>query len=111
MAAVLRGELYWANLGPVRGHEQGGVRPVVVLSHDVFNERSGTVVAAAITSRPQRAGYPLTWPVPPGLLPQESWIKISQLRTLAIERLGTRLGRLAPADVRKIVDGLAELIG
>ena len=51
MARILRGEIRWADLNPVRGHEQAGERPVLVLSHNVFNERSGTVIAVALTSR------------------------------------------------------------
>ncbi len=110
MADVLRGEIYWANLQPVRGHEQGGVRPVVVISHDLFNARSGTVVALAITSQPQRAGFPLTWQVPSGILSRPSWVKISQIRTLSTDRLGARIGRLADDDLGRLVDGLLELI-
>jgi mRNA interferase MazF len=60
MARVLRGDVIWANLNPVVGHEQAGRRPVVVLSADVFNRHSGTVIAMAVASQPQRAGYPLT---------------------------------------------------
>ncbi len=48
------------DLNPARGHEQAGLRPVLILSHEIFNERSGTVIAVAITSQPQRAGFPLT---------------------------------------------------
>jgi mRNA interferase MazF len=107
----LRGEIYWADLQPVRGHEQGGVRPVVVLSHDIFNARSGTVIALAITSQPQRAGYPLTWQMPSGVLPKESWVKISQVRTLSTERLGRRVGRLRDEDLEQIVHGLVQLVG
>ena len=53
MARVLRGEIYWADLNPVRSHEQAGRRPVVVLSHEVFNRRSGTVIAMAIEPGPE----------------------------------------------------------
>ena len=52
MARVLRGEIRWADLNPVRGHERAGLRPVLVLSHDAFNERSGTVIALALTRQP-----------------------------------------------------------
>ena len=110
MARILRGEFYWADLQPTRGHEQGGVRPVLVLSHDVFNDRSGIVIALAITSQPQRAGYPLTWQIPRGTLPKESWIKISRIRTLSTERLGTRLGRLGEDELQEVVNGLLQLI-
>jgi len=61
MAKILRGDICWADLNPVIGSEQGGFRPVLILSHDIFNERSGTVIAMAITSQPQRAGFPLTF--------------------------------------------------
>ncbi|MBZ0168835.1 mRNA interferase MazF [Candidatus Methylomirabilis lanthanidiphila] len=50
MARILRGEIRWADLNPVRGKEQAGLRPVLILSHDVFNERSGTVIAVALTN-------------------------------------------------------------
>ena len=59
MARILRGEVRWANLNPVRGHEQSGHRPVLILSHDIFNARSGTVIAVALTSQVQKAGFPL----------------------------------------------------
>ncbi len=58
MARVLRGEIRWADLNPVREREQAGQRPGLVLSQDVFSERSGTVIAVALTSQPQRAGFP-----------------------------------------------------
>ena len=55
MARILRGEIRWADLNPIRGREPAGLRPALILSHDVFNERSGTVIAVALTSQPQRA--------------------------------------------------------
>jgi mRNA interferase MazF len=60
MARILRGEVYWADSNPVRGSEQSGVRPVLIISHDIFNERSGTVIALALTRQFQRAGFPIT---------------------------------------------------
>jgi mRNA interferase MazF len=111
MARILRGDIVWADLNPARGHEQAGQRPVLILSHDVFNERSGTVIAMAITSQEQRAAYPLTLQLPADVgLPKTSWVKISQVRTLSVERLGKRLGRLAPEVVDVLVDGLNEII-
>ncbi len=106
MAGILRGEIYWADLNPVRGHEQGGLRPVLIISRDAFNERSGTVIALAITSQPQRAGYPVTWRVPPGILAKDSWVKIAQVRILSTERLSGRLGRLNRDHLREIVAAL-----
>ena len=111
MARVLRGEIRWADLNPVRGKEQSGLRPVLVLSHDVFNERSGTVIAVAITSQPQRAGFPLTLELSSKDLPKKSWAKISQIRTLAVERIGKRLGRATPEELTQVLEGLIEIVG
>ena len=111
MARILRGEIRWADLNPVRGKEQAGRRPVVILSHDVFNERSGTVIAAALTSQPQRAGFPLTLELQSKGLPKKSWVKISQIRTLAVERIGQRLGKVSLEELAQVVDGLNEIIG
>lgn len=109
MANILRGEIYWADLDPVRGREQAGLRPVLILSNDLFNRRSGTVIAMAITSQPQRAGFPLTFPLPPEKLPK-AWIKVSQIRTITVERLGKRLAAMENEQMNQIVDGLIELI-
>ena len=110
MARILRGDIRWADLNPVRGHEQAGQRPVLILSHDVFNERSNTVIAMALTSQPQRAGFPLTLKLEADGLPQQSWVKISQIRTLAVERIGKRLAKVTPEDLVRIVEGLNEII-
>ena len=111
MARILRGEIRWADLNPVRGREQSGLRPVLILSHDVFNERSGTVIAVALTSQPQRAGFPLTLELKAAKLRKRSWVKISQIRTLAVERIGARLGRASPEEISQVVEGLDEIIG
>jgi len=84
---------------------------VLILSHDVFNARSGTVIAVAITSQRQRASFPLTLELRSVRLPQPSWVKISQIRTLAVERIGRRLARAALEEVATVVDGLREIIG
>jgi mRNA interferase MazF len=110
MAGILRGDVLWADLDPTVGSEQRGRRPVVVLSHDVFNARSGTVIALAITSREPRAGFPLTLPLTSAQLPKRSWVKISQVRTLSIERLGSKLDRLAPEELERLIEGLNEII-
>jgi mRNA interferase MazF len=110
MARILRGDIRWADLNPVKGHEQAGLRPVLVLSHDIFNERSGTVIAMALTSQPQRAGFPLTLELKTGKPPKRSWIKISQIRTLSVERIGKKIGRSAPEELVQIIEGLNEII-
>lgn len=95
----------------MRGHEQVGLRPVLILSHDVFNERSGTVIAVALTSQPQSAGFPLTLERKSPKLAKRSWVKISQIRTLSVERIGAKLGRSSPEEIALVVDGLNEIIG
>lgn len=111
MARVLRGEIRWADLNPVRGREQAGHHPVLILSHDVFNAHSGTVIAVALTSQPPPAGFPLTWRVSDGVLPKPAWVKISQIRTLSTERLGKRLARLDEAELARVMEGLKEVLG
>ena len=104
-------EIWWADLNPVRGRKQTGLRPVLVLSHDVFNERSGTVIAVALTSQLQRAGFPLTLELQAAKVPKRSWVKVSQVRTLAVERIGAKLGRATPEEISQVVEGLNEIIG
>ena len=111
MAGVLRGDIVWATLNPAKGHEHGGKRPVLVLSHELFNQRSGTVIAVAITSQPQRAGFPLTLQLSAPGLPKRSWVKISQIRTLSVDRLGERLAQASPEEVDQVVAGLNEIVG
>lgn len=84
---------------------------MLILSQDVFNERSGTVIAVALTSQPQRAGFPLTLEVTSVKLPKRSWVKISQIRTLAIERIGKRLGTVSPEELTQVVEGLNDIVG
>ena len=110
MAGILRGEIRWADLNPVRGREQAGLRPVMILSQDIFNERSGTVIAVAITSQPQKAGFPLTIELKSANMPKKSWIKISQIRTLSVERIGKVIDTASPGELTQVVDGLNEII-
>lgn len=111
MARILRGDVIWAELTPTIGSEQAGLRPVVVVSHDVFNDRSGTVIAVALTSQAPRAGFPLTLEIKSAKLPKRSWVKISQVRTLSVQRLGRRIARISPEELDNIIQGLNEIIG
>ncbi len=111
MARILRGDIYWADLNPVIGSEQGGLRPVLVLSHNVFNERSGTAIGVAITSQPQRAGFPLTMEIADSKLPKKSWVKISQVRTLSVARIRKKIGSATEEELALVIDGLNEIIG
>jgi mRNA interferase MazF len=112
MARVLRGDIRWANLNPTVGAEQAGMRPVIVLSKNIFNERSGTVIAVALTSQPQKAGYPLTLELTKSKnLPKRSWVKISQIRTLSAQRLGDKISSANEEEISQIIEGLNEIIG
>jgi mRNA interferase MazF len=102
VARILRGDIVWAELDPVVGNEQAGMRPVVVLSHDVFNERSGTVIAVAVTSQEPRASFPLTLEITSTKLPK---------RSLAISRLGRKLGRVSAEELHQIIEGINEIVG
>jgi mRNA interferase MazF len=111
MARILRGDIHWADLNPVIGSEQGGLRPVLVLSQNVFNERSGTVIVVALTSQPQRAGYPLTLEIGDSKLPKKSWVKISQIRTLSVKRIRKKITKASEEEIALIIEGLNEIIG
>ena len=110
MARILRGDVWWANLNPTRGRERSGWRPVLVLSRDEFNELSGTVIAVAITSQPQTAGFPLTLELTGARLPKRSWVKISQIRTLSVERLTQRISRASGDEIAQVIEGLNEIL-
>lgn len=111
MARILRGRVYWADLSPVRGREQAGLRPVLVLSDEAFNRKSETAIVMAITSQPQKAGWPVSLALPSKRLPKPSWVKITQVRTISVERLGKRLAVLDSETLSSVVAGLVDLIG
>ena len=111
MAGILRGDIRWADINPTLGNKQSGRRPVLVVSHDVFNDRSGTVIAIALTNQPQKAGFPLTMPIESAALQKKSWVKISRIRTLSTERIGSRIGRLSAEELIRVIEGLNEIIG
>ena len=111
MARILRGDIVWADLDPVRGSEQSGRRPVVVLSGEVFNDRSGTVIAMAVTSQEPRVRFPLTLELASASLPKRSWVKISQVRTLSTKRLGAKIGRASAEEMAQLLEGLHEILG
>jgi mRNA interferase MazF len=111
MARVLRGDIVWADLEPTRGNEQAGQCPVLILSEDVFNDRSGTVIAIALIRQTQKAGFPLTLELFDAKLPKRSWAKISQIRTLSVQRLKKKIGKASAGEMDQVVEGLNELIG
>ena len=111
MAGILRGDIIWANLDPTLGHEQSGLRPVLVLSQNVFNAHSGTVIAVALTSQRPSAGFPLTFELSSPKLPKKSWVKISQIRVLSVQRLGNKLAAATSDEMVIVLEGLNEILG
>ena len=110
MARILRGEIYWADLNQTIGHEQAGIRPILIISNNIFNERSGTVIALALTSKSQKAGYPLTLELNNPELPKRSWVKISQIRTLSVLRMKNKICEISPEVLDQIIEGFNEII-
>ncbi|MBA2335288.1 MAG: type II toxin-antitoxin system PemK/MazF family toxin [Blastocatellia bacterium] len=111
MARILRGDIVRANLDPTLGHEQSGSRPVLILSQDVFNDRSGTVIAVVLTSQQPKASFPLTFELSDQTLPKKSWVKISQIRVLSTQRLGKKIGKASEEELEVVIEGLNEIIG
>jgi len=111
MARILRGEIRWANLNPTLGHEQSGLRPVLILSNDVFNERMQIVIATALTSKQPGFGFPLALEIDSADLPEKSWALVGQVRTLSVERIGKKLGLVNTEELEQIIEGLNEIIG
>ena len=111
MGKILRGEIRWAELNPTVGREQRGLRPVLILSDNTFNKYSGTVIAVALTSQKQKAEFPLTLKLDSTELPKESWVKISQIRTLSTKRIGEKIAEASNGEVIKVIEGLNEILG
>ena len=101
---IKRGEIYYADLSPVVGSEQGGVRPVLIIQNNTGNLFSPTVIASAITSQLTKARLPTHIEIREGQygLPKDSVILLEQIRTLDKRRLKEKLGVLNPPDMRKV---------
>ena len=100
---VKRGELYYADLSHVVGSEQGGVRPVLVVQNDTGNKYSPTVIAAAVTSRINKAKLPTHIELPQAYgLQKDSVILLEQIRTIDKKRLMSRIGQLPPATMSRV---------
>ena len=110
---VRRGDIYYADLSPVVGSEQGGVRPVLIVQNDTGNRHSPTVIAAAITSQTGKARLPTHISVAPLScgLPKESVILLEQVRTLDKRRLREKMGRLDEAAMRRVDTTIAVSFG
>ena len=110
---IKRGEIYYADLSPVVGSEQGGVRPVLVVQNDVGNKFSPTVIAAAITSQLDKAKLPthITLPAEKYGLPKNSVVLLEQLRTLDKRRLKEKIGELSADIMTKVNEALLISLG
>ena len=110
---VKRGELYYADLSPVMGSEQGGVRPVLVVQNDVGNKYSPTVIAAAVTSKIDKAKLPthIELSAREYGLSKDSVVLLEQIRTLDKTRLKERIGQVSADKMRKINEALLVSLG
>ena len=110
MARILRGDVIWADLEPTKGFEQAGHRPVLIISNDIFNEKSSTVIAVALTSQSQKTGFPLTLKLSQKIKQKTAWVKIGQIRTLSVLRLSKKISHLSEHEIYRVIEGLNEII-
>ena len=110
---IKRGELYYADLSPVVGSEQGGVRPVLVVQNDIGNKYSPTVIAAAVTSQLGKAKLPTHIALTAGDygLPKDSVVLLEQIRTIDKRRLREKIGELPLDMMKKVNDALMISLG
>ncbi|MBR2870735.1 MAG: type II toxin-antitoxin system PemK/MazF family toxin [Clostridia bacterium] len=110
---IKRGELYYADLSPVVGSEQGGVRPILIVQNDTGNKYSPTVIAAAVTSKMTKAKLPTHIELNEGEfgLSKDSVILLEQIRTLDKRRLKERIGELSPYKMKKVNSALLISLG
>nr|WP_252198605.1 type II toxin-antitoxin system PemK/MazF family toxin [Clostridium sp. MCC353] len=110
---ILRGDLYYADLTPVTGSEQGGVRPVLMIQNDMGNRFSPTVIVAAVTSRQDKHPLPTHVPINPKPcgLKEHSVVLLEQIRTIDRVRLREYIGRLTEEDMRQVDHALRISIG
>ncbi len=110
---IKRGELYYADLSPVVGSEQGGVRPILIVQNDTGNKYSPTIIAAAVTSRLTKAKLPTHIEISANDfgLNKDSVILLEQIRTLDKRRLKERIGELSPVTMRKVNAALLISLG
>lgn len=111
MPGPSRGEVWWADLNPIVGHEQGGRRPCLVVSVDRLNHGpAGLVTVLPITTRDKRIPLHVRIEPPEGGLPEPSFVKVEDIRSLSKQRLCDRLGRVSPATMAEVADRLRILL-
>lgn len=108
---IKRGEIYYADLSPVIGSEQGGIRPVLVLQNDIGNKFSSTTIVAPITSVPKKKAQPTHILIDYDFLESASVVLLEQLRTIDKKRLSDRLGQISQTDMRQIEYAMSISLG
>ncbi len=113
MMSVKRGEIYYADLSPVVGSEQGGIRPVLIVQNDIGNKHSPTVIAAAITSKKEKSALPTHISVQASScgLAKDSVVLLEQVRTLDKRRLKERMGELDDSAMAQVNSALSTSLG
>jgi len=110
--SILRGDLYYADLNPVVGSEQGGIRPVLIIQNDIGNKHSPTVIIAAITSKAMKATLPTHCILDAHAgLDRDSVVLLEQVRTIDKRRLKDHIGTLGQDDMQKVNTALAISVG
>lgn len=103
MKRILRGQIYYADLSPVKGSEQGGLRPVLIIQNDIGNRYSPTIIAAIITTRKTKANLPThVWLNAECGLPKDSMVELEQIRTLDRTRLSDFMGTVSQEVMKEI---------
>jgi mRNA interferase MazF len=102
--SIKRGDLFWVDLNPVKGSEQAGRRPVLVIQNDVGNEVASTVIVAPLTTKNFTKQYPINVSIPERTagLKEDSTVLLSQIRTIDKSCLGPKIGRLPPSYLKQV---------
>ena len=108
---IMRGEIYYADLSPVVGSEQGGVRPVLILQNNIGNKHSPTVVVASITSRLGKPKLPTHVRLSSTHLAKNSIVLLEQIRTIDKRRLAEQIGKATVGEMEKIENALLVSVG
>ena len=110
---IRRGDLFWVDLNPVKGSEQAGRRPVVIIQNDVGNEAAPTVIVAPLTTKSFTKPYPMNVHIPRGIsgLKEDSTILLSQIRTIDKTRLDRKIGHLPPFYLKQVDQAICISLG
>ena len=110
---IRRGDVFWVDLNPVKGSEQAGRRPVVIIQNDVGNEVAPTIIVAPLTTKSFTKHYPINVHIPQGIagLKEHSTILLSQIRTIDKTRLDRKIGHLPPTYLKQVDQAICISLG